>query len=119
MKSRFRKAFIARPRFFILVAEPPTQPAAGVNIDRTVGFADRSQTKVVGPADQNSIELFHHALRSLCDGTSPGFFADGATDALHSFLRRECLTKAPSCWHLGNSFVTQELSPVFMDGSNH
>src|ERR1700752_4646006 len=58
MKRRFRKTFVTRPRFMVFVAEPATQPSAGMKIDRTVGLDDRSQTKIVGPADHHSIEVF-------------------------------------------------------------
>src|SRR6266849_10465499 len=57
-------------------------------IDRTIGLADWPQTEVVGPADHHPIELFHYCLRILPDGISPGFVADGSTDALHPFLGR-------------------------------
>src|SRR5215470_4757825 len=58
-----------------------------MEIDRTVGFADGAETKVVGPAGQHPIELFHHSLRIYPDSISSGFFADRATDALYSLLR--------------------------------
>src|SRR5262249_44911139 len=58
-----------------------------MHINRTVGFADGSQTEVVGPADQHPIELFHHRLRIQPDGISSGLVADRTTDALYPFLR--------------------------------
>jgi hypothetical protein len=58
-----------------------------MHIDRAVGFADCTQTKVVGPADQHSIELLYECLRSLPDGIPSGLGANGATDAVA--LRKE------------------------------
>ena len=87
MKTRFRKTLIARSRFIVFVAEPPTQPSAGVNIHRTVGFADRSQTEVVGPSGHHSIELPYDRLPALSQSISSGFPADRAADTLHPLLR--------------------------------
>src|SRR6516225_651957 len=64
MKRRFRKTFVTRSPLLVLIAEPPTQPPAGMHIDRAVGFADCTQTEVVGPADQHAIELLYECLRS-------------------------------------------------------
>ena len=55
-------------------------------IYRAVGLADCTQAKVVGPAEQHSVELRHEFLGSMPDGIPSGLFADGATDALHPFL---------------------------------
>src|SRR6516164_7719269 len=82
MKRCFRKTLVTRSPLLVLIAEPPTQPPAGVPIDRAVGFADGTQTKVVGPADQHSIELLYECLRSLPDGIPSGLGANGATDAV-------------------------------------
>src|SRR5215472_11309799 len=86
MKRHFRESFVTRAPLLVLIAEPPTQPPAGVHIDRAVGFADCSQTKVVGPAVQHSIELLYECLRSLPDGIPSGLGANGATDSLYPFL---------------------------------
>ena len=86
MKRHFRETFVTRAPLLVLIAEPPTQPPAGVHIDRAVGFADCTQTKVVGPAEQHSIEFLYECVRSLPDGIPSGLGANGATDALHSFL---------------------------------
>jgi hypothetical protein len=42
-----------------------------MHIDCAVGFADCSQTKVVGPTDQHPIELLYKYLWSLPSGTPP------------------------------------------------
>jgi hypothetical protein len=62
------------------------QDAAGMLIDRTIGFADCSQTEVVGPAGQHPVKLLHHCLWIQSDRITSGLVADRATDALHSFL---------------------------------
>ena len=86
MKRRFREPLVSRPRFMVFVAEPPTQPTADMEIDRTVGFANRPQTEVVSPTDQHPIEPFYDCLWSPPDCISSGLVANSSTDALYPFL---------------------------------
>ena len=86
MKKRFRKTFVSRSRLVVFVAEPPTQPPAGMHIDRTVGRANWTQTEVVGPTDYHAVELFHHHLRIQPNCVASGLIADSSTDALHPFF---------------------------------
>src|SRR5215510_9349383 len=70
-----------------------------MEIDRTVGFADYTQTEVVGPAGQHPVELFHHGLGIHSDSISSGLIADCTTDALHSFLRWHRAQVDPAPFH--------------------
>jgi len=84
MKTRFRKSLVARSRLIVFVTEPAAQPPAGVHIDRTVGLTDCSQTKVVGPTDQHSVERFYQGLRIQPDGISSGLVATWWQDVRQS-----------------------------------
>jgi hypothetical protein len=65
-----------------------TDAACGGREDRPHGrLCGPLLDKVVGPAEQDAIELFYQSPRVQPEGISSGFCADGATDALHPFPR--------------------------------
>jgi len=50
---------------FMFGAQPMAKPSASVFFHCGVGLADRTQTEVVGPSDDLSVELFHQLLGRL------------------------------------------------------
>ena len=46
----------------MLGAQPLTQPLTGVSIYCPIGFADWSQTEIVGPPDHHPVEPSYHRL---------------------------------------------------------
>ena len=44
----------------MLSTEPSAQPRNGVVIDGLIGFADRTETKIIGPAFQPQVQSLHH-----------------------------------------------------------
>jgi hypothetical protein len=73
---------------FMFGAQPMAKPSASVFFHCAVGLADRTQTEVVGPSDDLSVELFHQLLGRLLSLASSSRCADRLTDALHPFLGR-------------------------------
>src|SRR5215831_7787332 len=68
-----------------------------MEIDRTIGFADCSQTEVVGPAGEYPVKFLYHCLRIQSGRITSGLVADCATDTLHSLLgwRRAQIDSVP------------------------
>src|SRR5258708_36901746 len=69
---------LARP--FVLATQPLTEPARGVSFHGTVGFADRTQTEVIGPATESAVksanDLFGIQLECLASGEGRERFAE-------------------------------------------
>ena len=63
VENGVRKLLGRLPRDTVLTTQPLAQPLAGVAFHSSVGFADWSQTEVVGPSDHRAVELrYHHLL---------------------------------------------------------
>ena len=71
---------------FVFDTQPLAQPPAGVLFHRSVGFADRPQTEVVGPTIDLPVERCYHRCRILLGLTPAGHLADRLTQTLHSLL---------------------------------
>ena len=67
-------------------AQPLSQPLASMSFDRSIGFADWSQTEVIRPPDHHSIECRDYGLLGQKGPVPSGLSADRLADALHSFL---------------------------------
>ena len=52
----------SRARHFVFGAQPLAQPPARVSFHRPVGFADRTEAKVVGPSDYQSVKPCYYRL---------------------------------------------------------
>jgi hypothetical protein len=87
----------SRSRHLVFMTQPPTQPSAGMLINRPIGSADRSKTEVVRPPIQHLIEFPDH-FRRVPSGRcrSSGLDAYRLRDALHSLLGRNCAQIGPS-----------------------
>src|SRR5215471_10755113 len=78
----------SRSWHFVFGAQPLAQPPARVSFHRPVGLADRTETKVVGPADDFPVELRHQYLYRLLSLTTSGRLTNRLTDALYASFRR-------------------------------
>src|SRR5215468_12270731 len=47
------------PWQLVLGAQPLSQPLASMSFDRSIGFADRSQTEIVSPPNHHTIECLY------------------------------------------------------------
>src|SRR5581483_3175921 len=88
MQQGVRKPLGRRPAHLVFGTQPPTQPFASVVFHGSIGFADWSQTEVVRPAEQHSVELHDDGRGVQQGGIASGLVADGSTDALHSLFGR-------------------------------
>src|SRR5579863_2153698 len=84
------------PTHFVFGAQPLSKPLTSVLLNRSVGFADRTQTEVVGPPIYHPVELSYHYrwIQQSCIPSS--FVADGVTNTLHPLLGRHGAQIGPS-----------------------
>src|ERR1700730_9012892 len=83
-----RKPPGTHPSYFVFGAQPLSKPLTGMLLHRPVGFADRTQTEVVGPPIQHAIELSYH-YHWIQQGCIPSsLVADRVTNTLHPLLGR-------------------------------
>src|SRR5215831_1301074 len=67
--------------------QPLTQPLASVIVHRSIGFADRTETEVVGPPNDHAVELRYHHLLVQQGLIPPSQLTNRRADALHPLLR--------------------------------
>src|SRR5271167_79598 len=72
----------------MLPSQPLAEPILRVPIHGTVGLAYRTQLEIVRPPSQTLVEGANHVLLRQVRTLSARHLADGATNALHRFLRR-------------------------------
>src|SRR4051794_9305571 len=83
MQGGFRKLLPRRPGHFVLGTQPLTQPFPGVLFHCPVGFADRTEAKVVRPPNDHAVEGSYHRALIEQGLVSSGFAADCLTHASH------------------------------------
>jgi len=66
----------------MLGTQPLTQPLASVIGHRSIGFADRTETEVVGPPNDHAVELRYHHLLVQQGLIPPGQLANRRADAV-------------------------------------
>src|SRR4051794_4565925 len=110
MQGGFRKLLPRRPGHFVLGTQPLTQPFPGVLFHCPVGFADRTEAKVVRPPNDHAVEGSYHRALIEQGLVSSGFAADCLTHASHPLLRwNSAQTGPPSLRRVAASKrITQE-----------
>ncbi len=68
--------------------QPLAKPSARMFLHDSVGWADRPQTEVVGPAIQPLVERCYQRCRILLGVTPSGHLSDRLTNTLYSLLGR-------------------------------
>lgn len=78
--------------------QPLTKPLAGVLFHRSIGFADWTQTEVVGPTDHDPIECRYYRGIIQQGFVLPGLRADCRADTLYPLLRRNGTDLGAACF---------------------